>query len=129
WLNLASVRRRQRLMDDALSCARRAFELDPRSMLACHLCAELLRNRNRGAEALAVLGELHPDVARDAQHLLLEGTLQMSQGDWQAAAISFLGVLSLQATHVEAYQQLGFALANLSRHADASECFRTVSML
>jgi predicted O-linked N-acetylglucosamine transferase (SPINDLY family) len=129
WLNLASVRRRQRLMDDALRCARRAFELDPRSMLACHLCAELLRNRNRGAEALAVLGELHPDVARDAQHLLLEGTLQMSQGDWQAAAISFLGVLSLQATHVEAYQQLGFALANLSRHADASECFRTVSML
>jgi predicted O-linked N-acetylglucosamine transferase (SPINDLY family) len=129
WLNLASVRRRQRRIDDAIRCARRAFELDRRDIVACHLLAELLRHQNRSAQALAVLQSLHPDIVRDAQHRVLEGTLQMAGGEWQAAAVSFLAVLALKPAHVEAYQQLGFALANLSRHAEASECFRTVSML
>jgi predicted O-linked N-acetylglucosamine transferase (SPINDLY family) len=129
WLNLASVRRRQRLLDDAQRCARRAFELDSRSALACQLLAELLRNQNRAAEALQVLSALHPEVARDEQHLLMQGSLQMALGRWQDAAVTFLGVLGLAPAHIEAYQQLGFALANLQRHADASECFRTVAML
>lgn len=129
WLNLASVRRRQRQIDEALRCARRAFELDKRNILACHLLAELLRHQNRSAQALTVLQSLHPEVVRDEQHLLLEGTLQMARADWQAAAVTFLKVLALKPAHIEAYQQLGFAFANLSQHADASECFRTVSLL
>lgn len=129
WLNLASVRRRQKLIDDALHCAQRAFELDRRNLLACHLWVELLRNQNRAAQALRVLQALHPDVERNEQHLVLEGTLQMALGEWQNAAVSFLGVLGKNPTQIEAYQQLGFALANLTRHAEASECFRTVSML
>ena len=129
WLNLASVRRRQRLIDDALACAQRAFELDRRNVLACHLWAELLRNQNRAVLALKVLKALHPEVKRDEQHLMLEGTLQMALADWQAAAMTFLNLLALKPAHIEAYQQLGFALANLGRHADASECFRTVSIL
>jgi protein O-GlcNAc transferase len=129
WLNLASVRRRQRRIDEAMRCARRAFELDQRNLLACHLLAELLRHQNRSADALTVLQSLHPDTPRDAQHLLLEGTLQMARADWQAAAVTFLNLLALKPAHIEAYQQLGFAFANLGRHADASECFRTVSLL
>jgi predicted O-linked N-acetylglucosamine transferase (SPINDLY family) len=129
WLNLGSVRRRQRRIDAALRCAQHAFELDPHNILACHLWAELLRSQNRSAQALQVLRSLHPEVARDEQHLLLEGTLQMALGAWQDAAVTFLALLAKTPAHVEAYQQLGFALANLSRHADASECFRTVSML
>ncbi len=129
WLNLASVRRRQRLIDDALACAQRAFELDRRSALACHLWAELLRNQNRAMLALKVLQLLHPEIERDEQHLMLEGTLQMALGESQGAAMTFLRLLGLKPAHIEAYQQLGFALANLGRHADASECFRTVSIL
>ena len=129
WLNLASVRRRQRLIDDALACAQRAFELDRRNVLACHLWAELLRNQNRAVLALKVLQSLHPEVERDKQHLMLEGTLQMALAEWQGAAMTFLKLLALEPAHIEAYQQLGFALANLQRHADASECFRTVSIL
>ena len=34
WLNLASVLRRQRQLDEALRCAHRAFELDRHNMLA-----------------------------------------------------------------------------------------------
>lgn len=129
WLNLGSVRRRQRRVDEALRCARHGFELDPRNILACHLWAELLRSQNRHAQALQVLQSLHAEVARDEQHLLLEGTLQMALGAWQAAAATFLALLARTPAHIEAYQQLGFALANLLRHADASECFRTVSLL
>ena len=129
WLNLASVRRRQRQIDAALRCAQRAFELDRHSLVACHLLTELLRHQNRGAEALATLQALHPDVPRDERHLVLEGSAQMATRAWQAAAVTFLKVLALKPAHIEAYQQLGFALANLSRHAEASECFRTVSLL
>ncbi len=129
WLNLASVRRRQRRFDDALRCARRAFELDSRSVPACHLLVELLRSGNRHAQALEVLTALHPDVERDGQHQLLEGALHMALGDWSTAALAFLKVLGGQPDHVEAYQQLGFALANLSRHAEAAECFRTITIL
>jgi predicted O-linked N-acetylglucosamine transferase (SPINDLY family) len=129
WLNLGSVRRRQRRIDEALRCARHAFELDPRNLLACHLWAELLRSQNRHAQALQMLQSLHSEVARDEQHLLLEGTLQMALGAWQGAAVTFLALLAKKPAHIEAYQQLGFALANLLRHADASECFRTVSVL
>jgi protein O-GlcNAc transferase len=129
WLNLASVRRRQRQIDEAIRCAQRAFELDPRSAIACHLWVELLRSQNRAAKALQVLKSLHADVARDEQHLLLQGSLQMVLQQWQDAAVTFLALLALKPAHIEAYQQLGFALSNLGRYADASECFRTVAML
>jgi len=129
WLNLASVLRRQRQLDEALRCAHRAFELDRGNMLACHLCAELLRNQNRNAAALKVLRGLDAAIERGAQHLLMEGTVLMSLAQWQDAAVTFLGLLAKEPAHIEAYQQLGFALANLQRHGDASECFRTVAVL
>jgi predicted O-linked N-acetylglucosamine transferase (SPINDLY family) len=129
WLNLASVRRRQRRVDEATRCARRAFELDSRSVPACQMLVELLRAGNRHAQALEVLNGLHPDVPRDGQHWLLDGALHMALRNWQAAAIAFLKVLGGKPDHVEAYQQLGFALANLTRHSDAAECFRTIVTL
>ena len=123
------MRRRQRRPLEALRCAERALQLEPGNVVACHLCAELLRHQNRSTEALRVLRALPAEVTRNEQHLLLEGGLQMALGQWQDAAVTFLGLLALKPAHIEAYQQLGFALANLGQHADASECFRTVSML
>ncbi len=129
WLNLASVRRRQRRVDDALAGARRAFSLDPASALACHLLVELLRLANRHAEALAALRALHPDTPRDERHLMLEGALLVALGQWQDGAQTFLGLLAQQPAHQEAYSQLGFCLANLKQYAEAAECFRTITIL
>jgi len=129
WLNLASVRRKQQQIDEALRCARRAFQLDNRNPLACHLLAELLRGQNRPSQALMALRQLHPSVERDLQHHVLEGALLMSLAEWQEAAVIFLQVLSLKPDHIDAYMQLGFALANLRQHAEASECFRTIVTL
>jgi predicted O-linked N-acetylglucosamine transferase (SPINDLY family) len=129
WLNLASVRRKLRQTEAATQCARRAFELDNKSEIACHLLVELLRLANRHGEALRVLRALHPAAPREAQHHLLEGALLSTQFDWQGAANAFLQVLTLEPGHIEAYTQLGFCLANLKRFAEGAECFRTVALL
>jgi predicted O-linked N-acetylglucosamine transferase (SPINDLY family) len=129
WLNLASVRRKLKRAVPAMEAARRAFELDRSSITACHMLAELLRLNNRDAEALRTLRALPDEVPRDAQHWLLEGALLMSLRQWQEAAMAFLQVLSVKPAHIDAYMQLGFALANLKQHAESAECFRTVAIL
>ena len=129
WMNLASAQRKMLRPGDALASARRAFELDTGSETACHMLADLLRMNNHQAEAQEVLQRLDPATQRSPRHALLQGSVLMALGHWQEAAIAFLQVLAAQPADVEAYQQLGFALSNLKRYAEAAECFRTVTML
>ncbi len=129
WLNLASAQRRLRRADAAMDAARRAFALDTSSDMACHLLAELLRMNNRDAEALQALSALDPQTPRNAQHWMLRGAVLMSLARWQDAALAFLQVLAEKPADIEAYLQLGFALANLKRYAESAECFRTVAMV
>jgi len=129
WLNLASVRRKLFRYAEAIDAARRAFALDTADETACHMLVELLRTNNRGAEALQALDALDESVPRSARHWLLRGSLLMTAQEWQEAALAFLQVLQQKPADLEAYQQLGFALANLRRYGDAAECFRTISIL
>ena len=129
WLNLASLRRKLRDIDDAIRCARKAFELDPKSEVACHLLTELLRLMNRHAEALEAIRALHPDAPRDTSHYMLEGALLMSLQEPQKAADCFLQILAMAPAHIQAYTQLGLALAHMSQFREAAECFRTVVIL
>lgn len=129
WLNLASITNKLGQVDECLACARRAFELDRSSILACHLAAELLRLNSRYTEMLQTLLALAPNTPRDAQHHLLIGAAHMELANWQDAAVSFLQVLSMKPADLEAYSQLGMALARLGRYADAAECYRTIVML
>src|SRR5262245_13652354 len=62
WSNLANARRHLSEFDSAIRAARKAFELDARSSVACHELVELLRQNNRNTEALAALGALPADV-------------------------------------------------------------------
>ncbi len=128
-MNLASVRRRLRDSSGAIDAARRAFVLDGRSDTACHQLAELLRINNRHAEALAVLRQLDPQSPRGVRHWMLVGAMHTALGNPQEALQAFLEVLVLEPAHREAYQQLGFAFANLRRFGDAAECFRTVTLI
>jgi protein O-GlcNAc transferase len=129
WINWASALRKLARHDDAIAAARRAFALDRSSDTACHLVAELLRLNNRDAEALQALAELAPETPRTPRHWLLQGSMLMTLGQWQPAAIAFLQVLAERPADIDAYMQLGFALANLKRFAEAAECFRTVTMV
>ncbi len=129
WLNLASVQRKLLRTDAAMASAGRAFALDAANETACHLLAELLRLNNRDAESLQALSALHPATPRSSRHWLLQGSVLMALSRWQDAAVAFLQVLSEKPADIESYMQLGFALANLKRYAEAAECFRTVAML
>jgi predicted O-linked N-acetylglucosamine transferase (SPINDLY family) len=129
WLNLASTQRKLLRTDAAVAAARRAVALDPGDLNACHLLAEVLRLNNRDAEALQVLEGLDMATPRTPRHWLLQGSVLMARARWQEAALAFLQVLAERPADVEAYQQLGFALANLKRYAEAAECFRTVTMV
>ncbi len=129
WLNLASVRRRQHRLDEALRCAERAFELDRTSRLACDLAAELLRGRKRFVRALELLKLLDPGVERDRTHLVMQASTETTLGRWQDAAQTCLQLLAKVPDDVEGHQQLGFALASLQQYAEAAECFRTASLL
>jgi protein O-GlcNAc transferase len=129
WAHLASVLRRLHRVPAAIDAARRAAALDPASETACHLLAEILRLNNRHADALQALAALAGHVPRSAKHWLLTGAIRMSLALWQDAAIAFLQVLADKPADIEAYMQLGHALANLRRFGEAAECFRTVTIL
>ncbi len=129
WLNLASTQRKLQRTEAAIASARRAFALDDASETACHLLAEVLRMNNRHHEALQTLAALDAATPRSSRHWLMLGSLQMAAGAWQDAAIAFLQVLAEKPADIEAYMQLGFALANLKRYGEAAECFRTVAIL
>lgn len=129
WLNRAVVERRLKRFESAMDSARRAFDLDRRHIVACHQLVELLRLNYRDEQALQALEELDPATPRDTQHWRLAGALRMAQRHWEPAAQAWLQVLAEQPADIEAYIQLGFALANLKRHAEGAECFRTVTLL
>ena len=95
WMNLASALRKLARYDAAISAAERAFALDNTDETACHLLTELLRLNNREAEALQALQQLHTATPRSPRHWLLQGSLLMTLGEWQPAALAFLQVLSL----------------------------------
>ena len=129
WAHLAVVQRRLHRQQEAIASAERAFALDRSSPLVCHQLAELLRLNNRHARALQVLRALDPAAPRDITHGLLEGALCQAMGQPEQAARAFLSVLALQPVHVEAYLQLGLALAGMRCHREAAESFRTACTL
>jgi len=129
WVNLANVQRKLKRETEALATARRAFELDRRSQVACHLLVELLRHHNRREEALAVLRQLHLSVERSADHHWLEGDLLFSMNRAEEACQPLLQTLVMQPGHADAYMKLGFSLAWLKQYGSAAECFRTVAMM
>lgn len=129
WVNLANVQRKLKREGEALASARKAFDLDRQSMVACHLLVELLRQHNRREEALATLRQLHPSVARTADHHWLEGDLLFSMNRAEEACQPLLQTLVMQPGHADAYMKLGFSLAWLKQYGSAAECFRTVTMM
>ena len=129
WAHLAAVQRRLHRQEEAIASAERAFALDRSSPLVCHQLTELLRLNNRHSQALQVLRALDPAAPRDITHGMLEGALCQALGQPEQAAQAFLGVLALQPVHVEAYLQLGLALAGMRCHREAAESFRTACTL
>lgn len=129
WTNYASALNKTARWDEAVAAARKGVELDPQSLIANQLLAQLHRDRRMHAEALAVLRSLPQGVAQNAQHHLLIGACLSDLGEHKEAVQSFLSCLALKYDHREAYTQMGFSLAKLKQYQQAAECFRTVTTL
>lgn len=129
WTNYASALNKCCRWDDAVAAARRGVEIDPESLIANQLLAQLHRDRRLHAEALSILRSLPETVAKDAQHHLLMGACLSDMGEHKDAVDAFLNCIALRYDHHEAYTQLGFSLAKLRQYKQAAECFRTVTTL
>jgi len=90
---LAKIRLDQSKPTAALEAAEQAIESDPQQLEYQVLCALILGNLNRRAEAItrldAILTKAEPSsqAARTAQHL--KGLFNMAEGQWDAAATAF----------------------------------------
>ncbi|MGE5451561.1 MAG: tetratricopeptide repeat protein [Acidobacteriota bacterium] len=127
--NYASALNKIGRWDDAVAQARQAVELDPCSLIANQLLAQLHRDRRMHEQALTILQSLPDSVPKDAQHHLLIGACLSDMGKHKEAIPSFLNCLTLKVDSREAYTQMGFCLAKLRQYKQAAECFRTITTL
>jgi protein O-GlcNAc transferase len=129
WLNLASTLRKVGEIDEALQSAKRAFELDRKSPVACQLLADLLAQMNRSSDMLAVIDSLDMASERDARYYLLKGSALSNLRRWQEAAQCYLSAMAAGTVENwvrrKALVQLGQALARLGQYGDAMEAYRT----
>ncbi|MEY2686787.1 MAG: hypothetical protein RL375_985 [Pseudomonadota bacterium] len=130
WLNLANSERKCGRHADALASARKAFDLEPRSLDACHLLASLQRRDGATREALATLDKLPVPVERDGAWHFLKGALLYDLNRIPDAMQSLLGALALSGdapqVRVKSLMQLGHCMALVRRHFEAGQCYRTV---
>lgn len=132
WTNFGNVLLKLNRRDDALRASRTAFDLDRSNWIACHLLAQMHRDRKETQRALDTLVDLEgavPAGKDGARHHLLIGAALVDLGRHQEAVASFLRSLTLNPQDREAHSQLGFAFAKLRLFKEAAACFRTVLLL
>ena len=130
WLALAEVRHHLGNSKGSVEAAQMALARDPRDLKACLLSALGLMRLQRHAEAVAVFEAFPPELAaQDRQFHTHHGEALRSIGRPQQAIGPLMNALALKPDDVYAHSQLGFALRALGLHAEAAECFRTVTVL
>ena len=129
WLNLARVQARLERYEAAGDAARRSFELDPASPLACRLLAECLTQQHRHAEAAACFERLAAEAPRDHELLSAHGVALFSCARLREAIELFFQSLALKIDSPLVHYRMGLAFKDLNMKEEASECFRTAVAL
>ena len=112
----------------ALHEARRALQLEPANLSATLLAAQAAAALQQWGECIALL-QAQAAVGGSNQGLRLLGEALRRVGLAEQAVGALMQALALKSDDVDAYLQLGFALQTLQMHAEAVECFRTVTLL
>ena len=128
-LNLARAQSRLNQIDAAIESARRSFELDPTSPLACRILAEYLTKQYRHAEAADCFARLSLDAPRDHDFYSAYGVALFSCGRLQKAIEVFFQSLALKIDAPLVHYRLGLTFKDLNMKEEASECFRTAVLL
>lgn len=112
----------------ALDEARRALQIDGQNLAATLLAAQATLALQQYADSIALLQAV-PAVGSSNLGLRLLGEALRRAGYAEPAVGALMQALALKSDDVDAYLQLGFALQTLQMHAEAVECFRTVTLL
>ncbi len=129
WLNLARAQLRMNRVEAAGESARRSFELDPASPLACRVLADCLTQQHRHAEAADCYARLSPEAPRDHDFFSAQGVALFSAGRLREAIDVFFLALSLKIDAALVHYRLGLAFKDLLMKEEAAECFRTAVAL
>ncbi len=129
WLNLAQAHRKLGDLRDAEAAARRAYELDPESLLACKLVAMSLVEQRRHAEAVAVFASLPATVQRDHDFHCAYGESLYWLDRYADSCEQFILSFTCKPDHAPAHARLSASFKQLGMHEEAAECLRTVMLL
>jgi predicted O-linked N-acetylglucosamine transferase (SPINDLY family) len=116
-------------LDEAVAAAREALALDPSSPLACRMAAECLTQLHRHAEAVDTFAALPCDVPRDHDFHASHGNTLFLAGRQREAIDAFFQALSLKMDSALVHYRMGLCFMDLLMKEEASECFRTASLL
>ena len=125
---LASVLDKLGHREESLEQARRGFELDRSSLLACRMLAETLLRASRSIDALKVLDLLSSATPRNAEWHLLRAEALMSQLDFAAAARESAAGLAKagtdEALRATALVRMASSFQNTKANVEAALCYR-----
>ncbi|HUK21091.1 MAG TPA: tetratricopeptide repeat protein [Gemmatimonadales bacterium] len=129
WLELGRLHEQREDWGEAERSYDRALDVLPTFYEAALARADLLRRIGRLREAIARLASMLEDDPYDLKALLLLGRALLDDKRAEAAREAFRRVLKFDAEHVEAWFQLGVALALAHRYAEAVEAWEKVTRL
>jgi predicted O-linked N-acetylglucosamine transferase (SPINDLY family) len=129
WLNVARGRMQLGRYDGALEAARRAFDLDRASPVACRLLGELQLQMARPADALATLQQLAPETPRDHEHYNSLGNALFLARQPREAVDAFFKALALKVDAPLVHYRLGLCFMDMHMAQESAECFRTAIAL
>ncbi len=123
YLTVGNAVFQQGNIDEALSCYRRAIELNPNLSQAYHNVAELLSVRQEWDEAIDAYRqsiEVKPDNA-GSHYGLAKALGQLER--WDEAVVAYRQVIELNGSSADIYHQFGDALANLQQWEEAASAY------
>ena len=116
-------------LDDAVAIARQALAIEPASPVACRMAAECLTLLHRHAEAVDCFAALPADAPRDHDFHAAHGNTLFLAGRQREAIDAFFQALALKMDSALVHYRMGLCFMDLAMKEEASECFRTATLL
>ncbi len=116
-------------LDDAVAIARQALAIEPASPVACRMAAECLTLLHRHAEAVDCFAALPADAPRDHDFHAAYGNTLFLAGRQREAIDAFFQALALKMDSALVHYRMGLCFMDLAMKEEASECFRTATLL
>jgi predicted O-linked N-acetylglucosamine transferase (SPINDLY family) len=129
WMNLSRAQLALGEPVAATKAARRAYEAEPGSALACRMLADCLLKENRPVEAAAAFDGYPATAPRDFDWHSECGVAMFYAKRYQDAVGAYFQALALRIEAALVHYRLGLAFKELGLKRESVECFRTTVAL